>query len=172
MTQMTPPTASGTTFRTPAINDAKEMVRLASASRVLDVNSDYAYLLLARDFHETCVIAEEDGRMLGFATAYRPPRNLDVLFVWQIAVSEEARGRGLASQMLDELVQRGQLLGIQFIEATVTGSNFASQALFNSLARRHNVDCEITTGFPADTFESAGHEAEDLFRIGPLRKQP
>ena len=143
-------------------------MRLAVASHVLDINSDYAYLLLARDFHETCVIAEEDGRVIGFVTAYRPPRDPDVLFVWQIAVSEEARGRGLASQMLDELIKRGLLLGVQFIEATVTGSNFASRALFMSLGRRHNVDCEITTGFSADAFETAGHEAEDLFRIGPL----
>lgn len=171
MTQMTTPTASGITFRIPTLNDAKEMIRLAAASRVLDVNSDYAYLLLARDFHDTCVIAEENGRLLGFATAYQPPRDSNVLFVWQIAVSEEARGLGLASQMLDELINRGRALGVQFIEATVTGSNFASQALFKSLARRHNVDCEITTGFPADAFATTGHEAEDLFRIGPLQHQ-
>ncbi len=157
-----------TLLRTPTVADARGMVRLAAASRVLDVNSDYAYLLLARDFDETCVVAEDGDRLLGFATAYRPPRRLDVLFVWQIAVAEAARGEGLASRMLDDLVRRGMASGIRFVEATVTPSNFASQSLFKSLARRHNFDCEITEGFAADAFETAGHEAEDLFRIGPF----
>jgi L-2,4-diaminobutyric acid acetyltransferase len=155
-----------TTFRTPALADARGMVRVAAASRVLDMNSDYAYLLFARDFNETCLVAEEDDQMLGFATAYRPPRRPDVLFVWQIAVAEAARGEGLASRMLDDLVRRGLTAGIQFVEATVTGANFASQALFKSLARRHNTTCEITEGFPADAFETTGHESEDLYRIG------
>lgn len=148
--------------------DARGMVRLAAASRVLDMNSDYAYLLFARDFNETCLVAEEGDQMLGFATAYRPPRHPDVLFVWQIAVAEVARGEGLASRMLDDLVRRGLTAGIQFVEATVTGSNSASQALFKSLARRHNATCKITEGFPADLFETSGHESEDLYRIGPF----
>lgn len=157
-----------TLLRRPAVADARSMVRLAAASRVLDVNSDYAYLLFARDFDETCVVADRGDRLTGFATGYRPPRRPDVLFVWQIAVAEEARGEGLASRMLDDLVRRGLASGVRFVEATVTPSNFASQSLFKSLARRHNSDCEITEGFAADAFETAGHESEDLFRIGPF----
>ncbi len=157
-----------TSLRTPTVADAQVMVRLAAASRTLDVNSDYAYLLLARDFDETCVVAEHGDILVGFATAYRPPRHPDVLFVWQIAVAEVARGDGLASRMLDDLVQRGLTSGMRFVEATVTPSNFASQSLFKSLARRHSVRCEITAGFAADAFETPGHESEDLFRIGPF----
>jgi L-2,4-diaminobutyric acid acetyltransferase len=157
-----------TTFRTPAVADARGMVRVAAASRVLDMNSDYTYLLFARDFNETCLVVEEGDQMLGFATAYRPPRHPDVLFIWQIAVAEAARGEGLASRMLDDLVRRGLTAGIQFVEATVTGSNSASKALFKSLARRHNATCKITEEFPANLFETSGHESEELYRVGPF----
>ncbi len=168
---MTATAARGQTvnLRLPGHNDAREMVRLARESRVLDVNSHYAYLLLCEHFRDTCVVAERDGQAIGFVAAYRLPRRPETLFVWQVSVSSEARGRGLASQMLAELIGRGRASGIRFLEATVTPSNAASRALFESLAARHNAACRTRLLFPSEVFGAAGeHEPEELFRIGPF----
>lgn len=157
-------------LRVPGTADAREIMRLVRESRVLDRNSDYAYLLLCEHFRETCVIAESAGRAVGFTAAYLVPLRPHTLFVWQIAVSEEARGQGLAGRMLDELIGRP---AVRYLEATVTPSNTASRALFAAFARRHTVNCEITPCFSPDMFSDAGgHEGEDLFRIGPFPDAP
>ncbi|HEY9266146.1 MAG TPA: diaminobutyrate acetyltransferase, partial [Mycobacterium sp.] len=106
------------------------MHRLVAETEVLDLNSTYAYLLLATDFADTSVVAERDGELCGLITGYHPPSRPEVLFVWQVAVAESARGSGLAGAMLDTLTRRvredrhGHPVTV---EATVAPSNSASR---------------------------------------------
>src|SRR5699024_7038668 len=89
-------------LRAPGIADGKHMWRLARDSQVLDLNTSYAYLLWARDFARTSVLATLDGAPAGFITGYMRPDAPDTLMIWQVAVDEASRGHGLAGRMLDE----------------------------------------------------------------------
>jgi L-2,4-diaminobutyric acid acetyltransferase len=155
-------------LRTPRVSDAVAVHRLVVDSGVLDVNSLYCYLLFCRDFADTCVVAELDGQLVGFATAYCPPQRPEALFVWQIAIAPAARRRGLGLRMLQHLLSLPGSSKVQFLEATVTPSNGPSRRLFHKLAEQLNVECQISSGFSSEAFGSGDHEAEDLFRIGPL----
>ncbi|HKK14767.1 MAG TPA: diaminobutyrate acetyltransferase [Gammaproteobacteria bacterium] len=157
------------TLRTPRTEDGADVWRLVKASGVLDVNSAYLYLLLCKDFADTCTVAEKDGALVGFVTGYRPPGRPDVLFVWQIGVDAAARGQGLGSRLLDTLLAQDGCRGIRFIETTISPSNKASRRLFHSLAERLDIEIVEGSGFEADIFPESGHEAENLFRLGPLR---
>lgn len=148
----------------PTVADGVALWEIADASRVLDVNSRYAYVLWCRDFAATSIVARLDGRVVGFVTGYRRPDQPDTLFVWQVAVHESARGRRAAATMLDDLVAR---VGVPFLETTVTDDNAASLAMFSGLAER--------TGAPMDRTELFGraelgaeHDPEFLYRIGPM----
>lgn len=134
----------------------------------LDENSPYAYLLLCTDFAETGAVAEGDGGLAGFVLGYRPPARPESYFVWQIGVANEARGQGLGHALLEWVVDRARPLGVRFLEATVTPSNHASQALFEAFARRTGSAVSEETAFAADLFPGADHEAEVRIRIGPL----
>ncbi|MBL6706754.1 MAG: diaminobutyrate acetyltransferase [Planctomycetaceae bacterium] len=161
----------GFTLRRPSLDDAAWIWRLVRETGVLDENSSYAYLLLCRDFAETCLVAERDSQLVGFVTAYRPPSRTDVLFVWQIGVSSMARRQGLGLLMLTELVSRCRCeggYGVSFVEATVTRSNQASQRLFASLAKRLQARLVHGEGFRQTHFRFGHHEAEPLIQIGPI----
>ena len=162
--------SSGQAFhlRSPTVQDASALWRLVRNSGVLDLNSPYSYLMLCSHFAATCLVAEEDGAIVGFVTAYRPPTAPDVIFVWQIGVAQAARGKGVGLTILDALVRKQTALGASFLEATVTPSNAPSRKLFRALARRFHTQCVETPCFPAHLFPEAAHEAEELFRIGPF----
>jgi L-2,4-diaminobutyric acid acetyltransferase len=134
------------------------------------VNSTYAYLLLAHHFAETCVLALERGRVVGFVSAYLPPRREDTLFVWQVAVHPDARGRGLGQRMLLALLQRKALSRITRIETTVSPRNGASRAMFTSLARALDAQIEEHSLFTPQMFGTEDHEEERLLVIGPIQK--
>ncbi|MFG0320457.1 MAG: diaminobutyrate acetyltransferase [Planctomycetota bacterium JB042] len=154
-------------FRKPSLRDGAAVWELALASRVLDPNSPYAYLMWCDHFSDASVVAEVDGAPAGFVCGLRPPRAPDVLFVWQVAVSDEHRGAGIAGRMLDELIEREG--DVRYVEATVTPSNEPSSRLFRALARRRGVACEESPYLTADDFPAgATHEPEHRFRIGPL----
>ncbi len=156
-------------FRRPAIQDAPAITNLIRNGGGLDANSHYAQLLLCHHFRDTCVLAEHESEIVGFVSGYRPPTTPDVLFVWQVAVSAQMRGMGIAGRMLTDLAQRAVADGCRFLEATVTPSNQASRRLFESFAQRHDAELARTRLFPAELFAGAEpHEPEDLFRIGPL----
>ncbi|HEX7052750.1 MAG TPA: diaminobutyrate acetyltransferase [Burkholderiales bacterium] len=156
----------------PGIGDGKAAHALVAACPPLDLNSTYAYLLLCSHFAQTCVIARQGGRAVGFVSAYRPPERQETIFVWQVAVAAAARGQGLARRMLRELLARPAVRGCRYLETTVTPSNAPSTRLFRGLAAELGAPLDEKPLFTEEDFGAERHEAEMLFRVGPFGAQP
>jgi L-2,4-diaminobutyric acid acetyltransferase len=159
-------------FRAPRVGDAAAVWRLAGRCGSLDQNSPYAYLLVCTHFAATSVVAVRDGEVVAFAAAYRPPTEPGALFVWQVAVDEGVRRRGVGRAVLQALLERPASADARHLEATVTPSNQASQRLFRSLASDNRAPCHVSLMFPPSAFPAGRHEAKLLFRIGPLPRRP
>jgi L-2,4-diaminobutyric acid acetyltransferase len=141
---------------------------LIAACAPLDVNSAYCNLLQCTDFAESCVIAERDGRVIGWVSGYRPPVSPENFFVWQVAVSAEARGQRLAGRMIEELLARPRHADATYLTTTVTDDNRSSWAMFEGLARTWGVTLEKTIRFERDAHLGGHHATEWQARIGPL----
>lgn len=165
-------TGRDTALRLPHKADASAIHKLIEQCPPLDLNSIYTYLLLSEHFRHTCVLAEGAQGPDGFISAYIPPTKPDVLFVWQVAVHERARGCGLGRRMLLELLGRPQLADMRYIETTVGPDNVASRGMFAGLARHLGADVSESALFDSHLFGDAGHDDERLIRIGPLRLPP
>src|SRR3954452_1675488 len=150
-------------FKPPRLEDGREMWRIARDSKTLDLNSPYSYVLWCRDFAATSVVARADGEVRGFITGFDRPQDPGTLFVWQVAVDAEWRGRALAGRMLGHLADRGH----RFVEATVTPDNTASDRLFTAFARDLGAELTRTPLFAGNAFP-IDHKPEELYRIGPL----
>ena len=155
-------------LRQPHASDGPRIHRLIAQCPPLDLNSLYCYLLLAEHFSGSCVLAEGQGGLDGFISAYVPPAKPDVLFVWQVAVHERARGKGLARQMLMQILQRPALNRVRFIETTVGPSNKASRRVFSSIAEALGAPLIESGLFDQSVFAGQGHDDEPLIRIGPF----
>ncbi|WP_150461490.1 diaminobutyrate acetyltransferase [Nesterenkonia ebinurensis] len=159
-------------LRAPTVADGADLWRIAKGTGVLDTNTPYAYLLWARDFAATSVIAEVEAEPAGFISGYLKPGDPQTLFIWQVAVDANFRGRGLAKKMLFELVER---TGAARLETTITADNEASIALFTALAREHGTEIVRRPLFTEDLFPTAeesgeAHAAEDLYVVEPLNR--
>src|SRR5690606_19985630 len=119
-------------------------------------------------FRTSCVLAGTDDALLGFVSGYVPPDRPDTLFVWQVAVHEQARGQSLGRRMIEHLLQRPGLAHIQYIETTVGPDNRASRAMFGSLARNLLAPINEQPLFERHMFGVHAHEDEPLLRIGPF----
>ncbi|PWE32681.1 diaminobutyrate acetyltransferase [Maritimibacter sp. 55A14] len=126
----------------PVDTDGAAIWDLIRACKPLDENSMYCNLIQCSDFAETCVIAELDGEIVGWISAYIKPSEPDTVFVWQVAVSEAARGMGVGSRMLTELFERDVCAGVTTLQTTITRSNEASWALFSRFCDRVDGDME------------------------------
>ena len=155
-------------LKKPSALNGMEVNQLVADCAPLDSNSVYCNLLQCDHFGETSVAAELNKTLVGFISGYLIPKKTDTLFVWQVAVSEAARGKGLAKQMLTEILSRPVCAQVHYIETTITKSNAGSWALFRSVAKQLNCPLEESIKFDQETHFKGKHDSEYLVRIGPF----
>jgi L-2,4-diaminobutyric acid acetyltransferase len=157
------------TFRPARPADGAAIWRLVQACGTLELNSLYFYLLMATDFGDTCLVAEQAGEPVGVVIGYHPPREPRTAFVWQVGLLPRLQGQGLGLQLLQAWLALPANAMVTFVTATVADDNTASQTLFRKLAAAHGVGCTAQPHFTAELFAS-DHPAEPLFRVGPIQR--
>lgn len=161
-----------TKFRLPSASDGASVYRLISQCPPLDTNSMYCNLLQCTHFANTSVAAvpsdSTGDELLGFISGYIIPERSNTLFIWQVAVSEAARGMGLAGNMLKHILDREQCSQVNYLETTITESNQASWALFESLSKKLQTPLEKTIMFDCNEHLAGEHATEFLARLGPF----
>ncbi|ABM62496.1 diaminobutyrate acetyltransferase [Halorhodospira halophila] len=155
-------------FRPPTREDGATIHQLVERTGVLDVNSCYLYLLLCTEFSDTCVVAEEEGALLGFTTGLRLPKRPESIFLWQIGIHPDAQGRGLGKCLVRAFLETPGARDAQVLETTISPSNAASQGLFQAIARERGAEVQVSEYFRDDHFPP-GHESEEHYRIAPIR---
>jgi L-2,4-diaminobutyric acid acetyltransferase len=153
-------------IRNVKLEDVKEVYKLLVANRpYVGLNSRYTYFLLAKDFSDTCVVAEYDGKIIAFSSGYVPPSRRDTFFNWETVVHRDYRGHGLQKRMLLHQIKTANA---KYFEGTVNPSNEVSKRNFCEVAEMLNAKCQKRVLFKEEDFENDEHEAEVLYRIGPI----
>ncbi len=152
-------------FRKPEPEDGAAIWELIGSCKPLDENSMYCNLIQCDHFRDTCILAERAGVPVGWISGYVLPAEPDSFFVWQVAVSEKARGLGLAKRMLAKLLAREECSGVSRLQTTITKDNDASWALFRSFADAQDADLEHEAHFESETHFQGAHDTEHMVTI-------
>lgn len=155
-------------LRPPLPEDGASAFKLIANCPPLDSNSLYCNLLQCSHFSSTSVVALSQDEVVGFISAYVVPDRPNVLFVWQVAVGCQARGQGLATRMLQHILDRPFCNEIEYLETTITESNQASWGLFKSLSSKLNTELQHSVMFEREQHLDNAHDTEMLVRIGPF----
>lgn len=153
-------------IRHPRAEDGLPLYELIKSCPPLDCNTAYCYHLLVRHYPKTCAVAEYDGRLIGALTAYRLPEDPQTLFLWQVAVSKEARGQGIGVKLLDFVSSQNQ--DCHTLHTTIGPDNAPSRRLLQKWAESKGADYAYEAFLAVDEC-GPGHDAEELLRIGPIK---
>ncbi len=155
-------------LRVPNAEDGPALFDLIAACPPLDQNSRYCNLLQVSHFAETAVVAELDGAVVGSITGYLKPTDPETLFIWQVAVHEKARGRRLATRMMEAIVDREFCRDVRFMETTIEPENKASWRAFEKFAEARGAQSSQSLLFSRERHFAGTHNDEVLLRIGPF----
>lgn len=153
------------TFRKPVREDGAEIWELIKACKPLDENSMYCNLLQSDHFRDTCVVAMMNREIVGWISGYLLPGDDSTIFVWQVAVSEKARGCGLGGRMLEALLERDECKNVRRLRTTITADNGASWGLFKKFAREQDGFLDSEAHFTRDTHFQGAHDTEHMVTI-------
>ena len=159
------PAAPEIVLRKPTDEDGAKVWELVRACKPLDENSMYCNLIQCDHFRDTGIAAEMQGELVGWISAYIPPSEEDTLFVWQVAVSPKARGRGLGIAMLEALLDRPECADVTRLRTTITKDNDASWALFRKLGKKRGEDFSSAPHFKKDVHFDGAHDTEHMVTI-------
>ncbi|RBQ28608.1 diaminobutyrate acetyltransferase [Aliarcobacter vitoriensis] len=148
-------------YRKPVKKDSKDIVNIIKECRILDLNSEYLYLLQTTHFKESCCVLENNNKIIGFVSGYYLPEDPKTLFIWQVAVDEQYRGKNLAFSMIKNIIDRRE---IDFLISTVSPSNISSTKVFEKVAQYFNTKLEKKVLFTKNDF-CGFHEDEVQFTI-------
>ena len=161
-------TASALLIRKPDDADGPAVHALIGRCPPLDANSLYCNLLQCAHFAETSALAERGRRLCGFVSGFIVPGRPRHLFIWQVAVAPEARGRALGQRMMRAILARPALAAVRELHTTVTPDNAASAAMFEALARELGAPLSRRVLFECQRHFGGRHASEVLFEIGPF----
>ena len=155
-------------IRAPISTDGSKVWKLIGATSALDDNSLYCNLLQATHFAATCAIAEQDGEVVGWLSGYIPPEHPDTYFVWQVCVSDAARGQGLGRRLIGDVLARPVCRAVTTLQCTITHDNEPSWGLFAGIARKLNAQLQQVELFEKDAHFDGLHDSEYAVSIGPF----
>lgn len=161
---------AGISLRMPTIDDGLKVHDLIQNCPPLDINSSYCNFLQCIHFANTSVVAEKNGEVVGFISGYIQQQAPDTLFIWQVAVSPNSRGCGLASAMLHYIVAH-QGGSVNYLETTITETNKPSWALFKGFAEKSATQLQESPFIDRVAHFNNQHDSEMLVRIGPFVQQ-
>lgn len=153
----------------PVSTDGVLINKLVASCPPLDTNSAYCNLLQASHFSDTCVVAKnQDQEAVGFVSGYRLPSDPSIYFLWQVGIREDARGIGLAQQMIEHILARPEQASIRYLTTTITKDNAPSRKMFSAWAEKFAFGLEESEMFDKQEHFHAEHESEYLIKIGPM----
>lgn len=150
-------------LRTPEAEDTCRITDLADGFASGEAYAPQGDFMNNAAFRDTSVVAELEGEVVGFVTAYRLPYDPQTLFVWHADVAEAARDRGLASRMLGHLMRQEACVGITRVQTTITSMDERAWTLFRRFARWQCSHMEIQPFITRALFTR--HEADHLVTV-------
>lgn len=157
------------TLRKPSKSDGNRITQFIHNHPSLDTNSSYCHFLQSSHFKNTCIIAEKNNEILGFISGYKKPEEPNTLFIWQMAVAPDYRGKGLALIMLSSILTRKEHSHLAALEATITQSNKSSWRVFEKLDEICGGFGHVSTFLDENEHFNGNYDTEFLYRI-PLNQ--
>ncbi len=143
-------------------SDCAVMRYLAQQCSPLDIHTQYTYWVNATFFSRSSFILELKGEPIGYIMSVE---NIDTLFIWQIGILPEYRGRGFSFCLISSCFDYA-LSCNKKIQVTIAKDNLASYSSFISACNKKGFWInKLNTIHIIDKMDPSFDESEELYEI-------
>lgn len=153
------------TLRAPEGRDEADIAALATGEPSQVLRRVHGSLVANGFAHETSVVAELDGRLVGWALAYVLPFDPETLFIWKVEVSEDAADTGIAALMLGHLMRQDACAKVTRVQSSIPSDDEDAWSLFRRFASWQRSQMRIEPFVTQALFPKDRHRNENLVTI-------
>lgn len=103
----------------------------------------YIYWMMAKYFPKSNLAAIDDGEVIGYLCAI-PEEKQSCYFIWQIIVAPRMNHKGVATELMNHLLEVTEKNDISALELTIDKNNKRSREFFGKYAERLGACLEET----------------------------
>lgn len=151
----------------PTKKNGSAVAKLIRCCPPLDLNSTYHYLIQSHYFNQTCSVAFQGEKVIAFVSGFINPANKNCLFIWQVAIDESFRGKGLGIELIEFLLDQNK--DVNTIETSITKNNIASRRMFQKIVKKYEATMYEEILFDKHEDFSNEHESEILVTISQIK---
>jgi len=116
-------------------HDADAIHAFVGTGPPLTLHTPFTYWVILRYWGSVCFVAEDNDQIVGLITSVGAVESADLLYVWQIGVDGDRRGKRLAQGLLDCLQAEAHTRGYLRFQVSIASDNGVSFNLFERAAR-------------------------------------
>jgi L-2,4-diaminobutyric acid acetyltransferase len=151
----------------PRKEDGISVAELIKRCPPLDLNSTYHYLIQSHYFSKTCSIAFDNKKVVAFVSGFINSSKNNSLFIWQVAIDENYRGKELGIELIEFILNQNK--NLDSIETTVTKNNISSRRMFQKICEKYKSRISELILFDKEKDFANKHDSEMLIKIGPFK---
>tara|TARA_B100000795_G_C22697492_1_gene398212 strand:+ start:128 stop:634 length:507 start_codon:yes stop_codon:yes gene_type:complete len=151
----------------PSKEDGISVAELIKRCPPLDLNSTYHYLIQSHYFSKTCSIAFDNKKVVAFVSGFINSSKNNSLFIWQVAIDENYRGKELGIELIEFILNQNK--NLDSIETTVTKNNISSRRMFQKICEKYKSRISELILFDKEKDFANKHDSEMLIKIGPFK---
>ena len=151
----------------PRKEDGISVAELIKRCPPLDLNSTYHYLIQSHYFSKTCSFAFDNKKVVAFVSGFINSSKNNSLFIWQVAIDENYRGKELGIELIEFILNQNK--NLDSIETTVTKNNISSRRMFQKICEKYKSRISELILFDKEKDFANKHDSEMLIKIGPFK---
>ena len=151
--------------RFPTREDSTPVMELINACEISKYSALSRNILQQDLLSETSVVAELDGQIVGWMAAYKLPHDLETLFVWQLVVSEDERGVGLGSLMINSALKRDIGEDVERVQTAIKSDDLDTWSFFKRFAHSKNADLNVVSDYTHSLHKSKLDASECIVTV-------
>jgi len=125
-------------IRNCTIEDVDRVRRFVDLCKPLELHTPFTYWTLFNYFSNLCFLMMEGEELIGFISGIRSSLDKDVVYLWQIGISKEQRGKNYASLLIDHFIKAVIGMDCNKIQVSISPENQASYNTFVKYAKEHS----------------------------------
>ncbi len=119
-------------------NDVDIIRAFVNECKPLDLHTSFTYWTLFKYSSNLCFIMLEVDKTIGFISGIRSSLDKNVVYLWQIGINKEDRGKNYASILIDHFIKSVIALGCNKIQVSIAPENESSLNTFLKYSKVHS----------------------------------